>query len=105
MEKRRSNRKVVNIQAQLTSSDRTHNVFIQNFSKEGLYLVTTPLNQEADFNSEEIHELKFNLPSGEVINLNCKLIWSYKTPPHGITISIGMEVINPPPEYEAFIKS
>jgi hypothetical protein len=52
--------------------------------------------------------LKFQIPSGETLNLNCEVIWLYtkKTPPPGFKQNnIGMEIIDPPLKYKEFFKT
>lgn len=105
MERRRSKRILVSLKAELISGDVSYAGIIENLSEEGIYMRTLPTKAATDFTPETKHELKFQLPSGETINLHCKVKWSYKTPPHGLTNSVGMEIIDPPPEYKEFLKT
>jgi len=72
---------------------------VENISKKGLYIIVNPLKTLIDFTSRTKLELKFQLPSGESLNLPCQVKWSYKTPPHGLTYSMGMEILKQSPEY------
>lgn len=77
---------------------------IENLSEEGIYVVTTPSDVSLEFTPETPAELRFKIPSGETLNLHCKIKWSYKNPPHGLTNSVGMEIINPPFVYKASLR-
>jgi len=105
MEKRRSKRIIVTLEAELVLNDMTYKGFIENLSENGVYVVTKPTKTNANFNPGEAIGLKFHLPSGEIVDMNCKIIWSYKTPPHGLTNSIGVEIINPPQKYIESLES
>jgi hypothetical protein len=114
MEKRRSKRKIVALKAEIVSGGKSYAGVIENLSEDGIYIITTPSKSSIDFALGTTVELKFQPPSepkdilrssGETINLHCKVIWSYKTPPHGLTHSIGMEIINPSPEYKELLKT
>jgi hypothetical protein len=51
-------------------------------------------------------DLKLELASGKAINLTCRVRWScLKTPPDGLTDSIGLEVIDPPLPYRNFVRA
>jgi hypothetical protein len=106
MEKRRSKRKIVRLKAERISGNKNHAVFIENLSEEGIYMITAPAKTSMDFTPGTKLELKFQFPSGDTLNLRCKVIWSYKkTPPDGLTNSVGMEIIAPPLKYKEFVKT
>src|SRR4030067_1634712 len=105
MEKRRSKRVIVSLKAELISDGTSYTGFIENLSENGLFVTTTPTKTAIVFTPETRCEIKFQLPSGETLNLPCKIIWAYRTPPHGITNSIGLEIIDPHPKYREFLKT
>ncbi len=105
MEKRHFKRIAVNLKAERISGDTTHGVFIENVSEKGLYIITAPAKSAYDFHPGSPVDLKFQLSSGETLDLNCRVIWSHKIPPHGLTSSIGMEIIDPPLKYLEFVKN
>jgi hypothetical protein len=105
MERRRSERKVVSIKAELVTDSATYTVFIENINKNGLYIVTKPERVRVDFTPGKTYDVRFETPSNELINLHCRVVWSYKTPPHGLTDSVGMEIIDPPAKYREFINN
>jgi len=105
MERRRSKRKIIRLEAERISGDSNHGVFIENLSETGIYMITAPARKEIDYTPGMMVDLKFHLKSDETLNLNCKVIWSYKTPPHGITNSVGLEIIDPPLKYLEFVRT
>jgi hypothetical protein len=105
MERRGSERKIVSIHAELIADSARYEVFIENMSKEGIYIVTNPEKTNVDFTTGKRFNVKFQTASGEVLNLKCKVQWIYKTPPHGLTYSVGMEIIAPPAPYKEFFQS
>ncbi len=72
---------------------------VENISEKGLYMIVNPSKTLIDFTARTKLELKFQLPSGESLNLPCQVKWLYKTPPHGLTYSMGMEILKQSPEY------
>jgi hypothetical protein len=104
MDARRFKRLIVNIQAELLSADKRLAVYIENLSEEGMY-VTAPVKSSFNFITDMPIEIRFELPSGEKLNLHCKVKWVYRTPPHGLTDSVGMTIIDPPLTYVETLKA
>lgn len=102
MDARRHKRLIVNIQAELLSGDKHIRVIIENLSEEGMYVTA-----DSSFNSmaDVPVEIRFESPAGEKLNLHCLVKWSYKTPPHGLTNSVGMTIIDPPLTYIETLKT
>ncbi len=101
-EKRRSNRKNVNIKGEIILDELRSSVTIENVSENGIYvkiLSEDPLSSSVRFTPGMELGIHFQSPSGEMLKLQCKVIWSYKAEPHGLTERIGMEVIFPPPGF------
>jgi hypothetical protein len=106
-ERRRSQRKNVRIEAEIISEDNTYSAIIENISEHGLCLETSSddlLGTSTRFHPGAEFDIKFQPPSGDMLTIRCKIIWSYKVAPHGLVKKIGMEVIFPPPEYVDFYK-
>jgi hypothetical protein len=101
---RRSKRKIVQIKAEVICSGRSFKGYIENISPSGLYFLTT-VSESSDYTCGKEVEIHFPDAEGNPLKLQCKVIWSYKTPPHGLTISSGLEVIGPPEEFLSFCKS
>lgn len=104
MEARRHKRIMINLKAELIMGDTRHACFIENMSDTGIYIVTAPTKSSLDFAPESAFELRFKLPSGDKLNLQCSVIWSFPTPPHGYTNSVGLEIKDPPLSYLEALK-
>ncbi len=63
-------------------------------------MTTAPFQPTINFALESPLELVFTPSSGEVLSLKCTAKWYHETPPEGLTNSIGMEIIDAPPEYQ-----
>ncbi len=105
-EKRRSKRIVDSLEAEIVSGDTSYTGIIMNFSAEGLYMVTATANTIVDITPSSILKLKCTLPNGRKIDMDCEVKWfQTKTSPHGVSFSMGMEILNPPEEYKKFVKN
>ncbi len=105
MEPRQQKRIIVNIRAEIVCGDKRYASTIENLSTEGAYVVTGPVKSSRDFAPDSMFQLIFRFPSGEKLNLNCVVKWSYQTPPHGLTNSIGLEIVDPPLTFKELLKS
>lgn len=105
MEKRRYKRKTFHLSAERISGDTTFAVFIENLSEDGIYMITAPSDSQINIKPQEMINIKLKLSAGEILNLKCKAIWSYKTQTGGLTCNVGMEIIDAPPKYKEFIKT
>ncbi len=105
MERRRSKRKIVSLDAEIISGSIRCTGFTDNLSENGLYMKTSSSETSIDVTPGTIFDMKLQHIPGGTLNLNCRVLWSYKNPPHGLTYSIGMEIINPPQEYITFIET
>ncbi len=108
MERRRSGRKKIHIEAEMVSENISYTALIENVSEQGIYLETEssgPLNTSTRFSHGTKFQIKFQTPSGETLKLDCQVMWSFKTGSHGLRKKIGMEVVFPPPGYIDFCKA
>jgi hypothetical protein len=105
MEARRSKRAILDIPAEIINKDKRSAGTIENLSDEGIYMVTAPIRSEKDFSPGTEIEIRFRLLSGEKLNLRCIVKWSYLTPPHGYTFSIGLRIIDPPLTFKEAVKT
>ncbi|RJQ20039.1 MAG: PilZ domain-containing protein [Nitrospiraceae bacterium] len=105
MGERQHKRVIVNLQAELICGDTRFSGLIENLSEDGVYLITTSAKSPIDLAPNTALELRFQLPSGEKQSLHCVVKWSYKTPSHGLTSSIGMKIINPPETYKHSLRT
>jgi len=108
MERRNTRRTKARIEAELISEDFRCPGVIENYSERGISLETDSsdvLSQSTRFSPGTKFQVKFQTSSGELIILNCKVIWSFKTAPDGLKKKVGMEVVFPPPTYIDFCQS
>ena len=101
---KRHKRTPVKLKAEVISGDKSYEGFIMNLSDDGIYMVTSPINASTDFTPGNPLNVRFKTQSGESLNLNCEVGWLHmnKTPPHGLTTGMGVEIINTPQEYKDF---
>lgn len=105
MEKRTHKRIPVSLEAELITDDVRYVAFVGNISENGINTIITPLKATTDFSPVSGFYLKFQIPSGEAVFLNCKKRWSYAISTHGLTKKMGMEIIDPPEKYKEFLHS
>lgn len=105
MDKRSDKRVIVAFNAELVSNNLNYAGIIENLSDKGVFMRTFPVKTPLNFPPGSKINLKFRLPSGEKLSLNCIVRWFFKTPPHGLTNSIGMEIKNPPARYKEFLSN
>ncbi len=104
MERRRTNRRTVNLKAERISCTENCSVFIENISETGIYMITTPgMNHEFEPGKEI--DLELELSTGKVINLSCNIKWAFDGISDDQTNSVGLEIVNPPEEYRQFLKT
>jgi hypothetical protein len=94
-------KKIVNLKAEFSCGSFCCDGFIENLSEHNICCTTTAKNLSPGTE----FQVKFQPDAGEALNLDCRLKWSYDTPPHGITNSIGMEILNQPKQYKTFLES
>jgi hypothetical protein len=80
---------------------------IENVSESGIFKVVFPGKSVIDFFPGEILEVGFILPSGLELNLKCKIKWACmkKETPLFLKYHMGIQVIQPSPEYKEFVES
>jgi hypothetical protein len=105
MNVRRSDRVILKLPAEIIIQGTHYASSIENLSEEGAYIVTTPADNTNVISIDTVLELKFNFPSGEAQMLSCRVKWSYLTPPHGFTNSMGLEIIDPPLSYKDLLRT
>jgi hypothetical protein len=107
MEQRAFQRIAVSIESDLISSDTSFLVVIKNISENGLCLniISSHIKTSIHFSPETKIRLKFQLPSGEMLYLDCRVIWSYQISTPVVIKKVGVEIINPTSKYREFIKT
>ncbi len=90
----------VSLNAKIVSGGKTYAGLIENVSEYGMISM---IQISKDFTPEKIIELNFQIPSGEILSLNCELIWFLRMPLCNKELTLGFEIINPPQKYKEFI--
>lgn len=104
-EKRRAGRIAENLDAEIISGDKTYKGIVMNFSEAGLHMVTATADSVVDITPSTLIELRCKLSSGEEISLSCEVKWfQTKMSSHGVSFSMGMQILDPPKEYKTFIE-
>ncbi len=96
MEKRNSKRIFIGFDAEIIYEGSSYTAVIDNLSENGVSVITVPAKTELDFTPGATLKLKFQSHPGETLILHCKVKWSRKIPPHGLTHRIGLEIKDPP---------
>ena len=103
MERRHSKRLPVNLNAKVISEEKVFEGTIENMSGDGLeYYLTSFVKATRDFTPHKSIKLNLQIPSGEMLSLNCEVVWFLETSP-GEKL-LGMKVLNPPLTYKEIIK-
>ncbi|UCH81200.1 MAG: PilZ domain-containing protein [Nitrospiraceae bacterium] len=101
-EKRRSKRKNIRIDGEMIVDDLVIACHIENISEHGIYVEidsNDPLDLSSRISVGTELSIHFQSLSDELLKVHCKVIWSYRAEPQGLTEKIGMEVIFPPPGF------
>ena len=105
MEKRVSERISDSLDAEITLDGVNYSGIIMNYSDEGLFLVSATLYDVDEVDEHTEMEIRCTLPSEEKVNLKCEVKWSNKKDsPFGVSLNMGMKILDPPEKYMEFIK-
>lgn len=104
-ERRNSKRLTVNLKAERLSCSNNCSVFIENLSETGIHMITAPAKNPKLFVPGSAVELKLKTTNGKTIKLQCNVKWAYDNSPEDMTNSVGLEIIDPPDAYLAFVKN
>ena len=94
----------VNLNGNIYSEGKTYAGNIEYISNEGMeYIISSLIKVAKDFTPPKIMQLSFLTPLGSSLNLTCNVICFSRSEPEDKTLTIGMKVLNPPPQYMEFI--
>lgn len=104
-EKRRSQRVEYKVDAESFFGTKRYRGVIENFSMEGL-LKVIPSGQLMGCSPGMALGVNFQTSSGKSFNLICEIKWLRvdSNMPFGVRHAVGMEIIEPPPEYTEFVE-
>ncbi|MHA2219367.1 MAG: PilZ domain-containing protein [Candidatus Hodarchaeales archaeon] len=105
MLKRFSDRIGVDLEAEIIFNNTSYEVKIENVSENGILIRAFPEDDSVDFHPGTIFKLKQELPSGEEVSMDCKVVWSEKDALDGVTNNLGLQILEIPPQYDEFVKT
>ena len=104
---RATERKAVNIKAEILAGERSYDGTIENVSIDGLYIqyITGPTKSSKDFLPISSVKVRFKFPSGEKVELVCETRWIniYAEPPDSVVNHLGIQIILPPEGLKDFV--
>jgi hypothetical protein len=107
MNKRRYKRVDFRLNADIIYGNKNYKGHIENFSETGIFKIVFPEERVVDFIPGTVISVKFQVPSGEILNLDCEIRWLRinTDSPFALKYHMGMEIIEPPQEYRQFLSS
>lgn len=103
MEQRHQKRIIVGYKAEIIYNGKAYECVIENLSPTGVNIIITSTAPEFSFNPQETIDLRFESHPGETVTLACRVKWSRKTKPHGLTDRVGLEITDPSWEQSNYI--
>ena len=97
-------KKIVNLKASLISGSTIYPGFTSSICEDGVFMRTLPLGFEPNLYIGLVVQVKLEPPGKGTVCLNCRVKWIYKTPPHKLTNSVGMEILDALPNYKELLK-
>ncbi len=105
MEKRNARRIKSDIPCRLVSRSLNFSGLIEDLNENGICVLIHPTRAVEDIPCGMTFMVKFQIPSGDTIDLQCTVKQAYKTSPEEPTNNVGMEIKQQPPEYKEFLKT
>ena len=106
MEKRKSRRIPVRLEAFILTGEKTYMGSIENVSEDGFeYLVESPIMVPEDFHYEKTVEIYFQIPSGEAVHMYCTVKWLSKRSSVDDPLTIGVKITVPSPKFSGLIQT
>ena len=96
----------VNLNGNIHSRGKTYAGIIEYISNEGMeYMICSSIKDSKDYTPPQTIQLNFLTPLGCSLNLTCNVICFLRSDPEEKTLTMEMEVLNPPPQYLEFIET
>jgi len=106
MEKRQFRRIPVRLEAFILTGEKTYMGSIENVSADGFeYLVHSSIKTPEDFHYEKTVEIYFQIPSGEAVNMFCKVKWFSKRFSSDEPLTIGIKISERSPKFKGLIQA
>ena len=96
----------VNLNSNIYSEGKKYSGIIEHISNEATeYTISSSIMDSKDFTPPQIIQLSFLSPLGSSLNLTCNVICFSRSESKDKTLTMGMKVLNPPPQYMEFIET
>ncbi len=96
----------VNLNGNVYSEGKIYPGIIEYISNEGMeYMISSSIQVSKDFTPPQIIQLNILTPLGNWLNLTCNVICFLRSEPEDKTLTMGMKVLNPPPQCMEFIET
>lgn len=93
----------MSLECQLVSRSLNHEGIIQDLSDNGINVSIIPPQSGITIPYGMSFIVKFRAPSGNPIDIQCKVVRLFKSSVPGSARKIGMEIISQPLEYKEFL--
>ena len=92
------------LKGELILNGHRYDVNIENISENGIKVIYESKKTAVDIFSDQRIILEFEIPSGELLSLYCKVQWSSKRSPDSLLENIGLEIIEKSEMFDDFFK-
>ena len=103
MEKRKSKRIIPDLDVVLVSRSLNYKGVIKNIADDGICIQLHSEQNVCQILRGLLFIVKFTVPSGEEINLQCEVIRTHKQISDDLESIVAMKIIDQPPEYREFL--
>ena len=97
-------KKVLGCKGVLVADSEIYPGYVETISEEDIYLLVPPIMPDVDSSPGSPFILVVTPASGESVNLDCRVKWSYKTPPNGM-LNIVAEIEGSRPELKTLYRN
>ncbi|UCD35535.1 MAG: PilZ domain-containing protein [Nitrospiraceae bacterium] len=105
MNKRRHKRFIITLNAQVVIGEKTYDGIISNVSEEGVSsTITTYIKTDDAFSPQKKIRLIFELPTGDLVELECEIRWYLRPQEKGKNLMLGLYIMEPPVIYREWIQ-
>ncbi|UCH80186.1 MAG: PilZ domain-containing protein [Nitrospiraceae bacterium] len=106
MDNRFYKRTQVQLNARIITEGKEFDGSIENVSEGGIgYLINSSIKDSTDFSPRKMIEVDFLTSAGEKIRLECEIVWFSRSPAGDNELTLGMKIVNPPPEYKEWMSN
>ncbi len=102
LERRRKNRISIGFKVDLISEGSKHTGEVENLSEDGACILTLPAEVQFEPEPESELDVMFHVFSEESLQFRCRIKWVKKNSSHGLTKTVGIEIIDPAWEKSSF---